>query len=141
MYIATGIILFIIFIFLSILHFYWGLGGRWGADAAIPTKVDSEKVLNPKMPECFFVGFVLLCFAVFSLARATVLFSFLPGWLLKYGLWAIVIIFLFRAIGEFKYVGFFKKIKSTTFGQLDTKYFSPLCLLIAVLALLLLLLK
>ncbi|WP_222439555.1 DUF3995 domain-containing protein [Spirosoma utsteinense] len=34
-----------------------------------------------------------------------------------------------------RYVGFFKKIKHTPFGKNDTRYYSPLCLLIGVLTL------
>jgi len=41
-------------------------------------------------------------------------------------------IFLLRAIGDFNYVGFFKKIKDTNFGKMDSKYYSPLCLVIAI---------
>jgi hypothetical protein len=47
---------------------------------------------------------------------------------------AIAIIFLIRAIGDFRYVGFLKKIKNTKFAKKDTKYYSPLCSLISVLA-------
>jgi hypothetical protein len=34
-------------------------------------------------------------------------------------------------MGEFNYVGFFKKVKDTEFAKWDTKLFSPLCLLIS----------
>ncbi|WP_317130658.1 DUF3995 domain-containing protein [Psychroserpens sp. NJDZ02] len=44
----------------------------------------------------------------------------------------IPLIFLLIAIGEFKYIGFFKSIKKTDFGKLDTKLLSPLCLIIAI---------
>ena len=42
------------------------------------------------------------------------------------------IIFTIRAIGEFNAVGFFKKIRDTEFAIYDTKYFSPLCLILGV---------
>ncbi len=42
--------------------------------------------------------------------------------------WLISAIFIIRAIGDFNAVGFFKKIKQTEFANYDTKYFSPLCL-------------
>jgi hypothetical protein len=60
-----------------------------------------------------------------------------PDWLSKYGLWTIAVIFTLRAIGDFNYVGFFKKIKHTKFGKNDTKYFSPLCLTIGILTIIL----
>ena len=65
----------------------------------------------------------------------------LPDWIIKYGGWIIPIIFILRAIGEFKYVGFFKRIKQTEFGKLDTKFFSPLCLTIGLIGILIELMK
>jgi hypothetical protein len=37
-----------------------------------------------------------------------------------------------RAIGEFKYLGFFKRVTGSKFARLDTLLYSPLCLLLAV---------
>lgn len=132
-----GLFLFFTFGFLSVVHFYWGLGGKWAANAAIPTKENNEKVMNPKLLECFAVAFGLLGLGLFILVRVQILSFKLPSWLMKYGLWAISTIFILRAVGEFKYVGFFKKIKSTPFGQSDTKYYSPLCLIVGCLAMVL----
>ncbi len=50
----------------------------------------------------------------------------------KLGRIIIPIVFIIRAIGEFHYVGFFKQIKDTDFGQMDTLLFSPLCLVIGL---------
>ncbi|MEO6729898.1 MAG: DUF3995 domain-containing protein [Ferruginibacter sp.] len=136
-----GVLLFLIFIFLSAIHFYWGLGGTWGANAAIPTKENNEKLMNPKLFECFVVAIVLLGFGIFVLAYSKSVSINLPTWLLYYGAPALSLLFICRAIGEFKYVGFFKKVKSTRFGQLDTKYYSPLCLLIGFLVMTLVLIK
>jgi hypothetical protein len=113
--------------------FYWGLGGKWGAEAAVPTKENDKKVMNPNGVDCFVVGLGLLSFAVMVLARAQILSFDLPAWLIKCGSWAISAIFILRAIGEFHYVGFFKKVKSTRFARYDTKYYSPLCLAIGIL--------
>jgi Protein of unknown function (DUF3995) len=51
---------------------------------------------------------------------------------MNYGLVVISLLFFLRAIGDFRYVGFFKKVKQTVFARLDSKYYSPLCLFIAV---------
>ncbi|RZK64111.1 MAG: DUF3995 domain-containing protein, partial [Pedobacter sp.] len=59
----------------------------------------------------------------------------LPIWLDRYGLWLIAGIFLLRSIGDFNYVGFFKKVKHTPFGKNDTMYYSPLSFGIGVLTL------
>lgn len=132
-----GSVLFSIFIFLSALHFYWGLGGKWEADAAIPTKETGEKVLNPKPFDCFVVAFGMLACGLFILIRSKLLSVELPFWLLDYGVWVLSILFILRAIGEFKYIGFLKKNRSTEFGRLDTTYYSPLCLTIGLLTMIL----
>ena len=54
-------------------------------------------------------------------------------WLLSIRLWFIPFIFIIRAIGDFRYLGFFKEVKSTEFGTMDTWLYSPLCLMISVL--------
>ena len=130
----TTIIAIILFlIFLSSIHFYWGVGGRWGSEAVIPTKDDNVKVMMPGLLPTFIVAFGLSGFGLFILIKSELISLNLPLWLDNYGLWIIAGIFILRAIGEFNYVGFFKKIKHTKFGQRDTKYYSPLCLLIGIL--------
>jgi len=42
----------------------------------------------------------------------------------------IAVAFFFRAVGDFNYVGFFKKVKNTGFAKRDNRYYSPLCLLV-----------
>jgi len=76
-------------------------------------------------------------FATFVLVKTQLFSMALPTVILNYGVSVITGIFLLRAIGEFRYVGFFKKIKTTPFGQRDTKYYSPLCLLIGIMGILL----
>ena len=53
-------------------------------------------------------------------------------WVYNYGYYFLAGIFILRAIGDFKYVGFFKKVKNTPFAKLDSKFYSPLCLLIGL---------
>lgn len=132
MTILISIILSLVFAFLSAIHFYWGFGGRWGSQAVFPTKNDSIKSNLPGTTPTIIVAFCLLAIGLFILLKAN-FFNFpIPSWLDKYGLWIIAGIFIVRAIGEFNYVGFFKKIKHTKFGQNDTKYYSPLCLTIGI---------
>lgn len=135
---VIAIILFLIFLFISSIHFYWAFGGKWGSDSVLPTKDDSNtKVLNPTMLASLIVGFGLLGFGLFVLTASRIITLDLPYWIDLCGLWIIAGIFILRAIGDFNYVGFFKKIKQTKFGRNDTKYFSPLCLIIGVLIIIL----
>jgi hypothetical protein len=39
----------------------------------------------------------------------------------------LAVLFGGRAIGERRYVGFFKRVRGTTFAWWDTRVFSPLC--------------
>lgn len=121
---------------LSGLHFYWALGGRWGFAQALPTNESGKRVLNPKMIDCLIVGVALFSFAIVHLIVADIVLVKLPVWISHYALWVIGSIFFLRAIGEFKYIGFFKRIKSTPFGRNDSRYYSPLCLLIGINAIL-----
>ena len=133
MKIAAAILLSFIFFFLSGLHIYWGLGGRRGLAGTVPIKADGTKRINPSAFDCFGVAFLLLGAAVFALVRSHLLSVTLPSWLLHAVSWVLLVIFSARAIGEFRYVGFFKKVNSSQFARLDTKYYSPLCVLIAAL--------
>lgn len=135
---VIAIILFLIFLFISSIHFYWAFGGKWGSDAVLPTKDDNNtKVLNPTILPTLIVAFGLIGFGLFILVKSGIIAFNIPLWLDKYGLWIIASIFTLRAIGDFNYVGFFKKIKQTKFGKNDTKYFSPLCLTIGILTIIL----
>jgi glucan phosphoethanolaminetransferase (alkaline phosphatase superfamily) len=133
-------ILLLIFLFLAAIHFYWVFGGQWGKDAVIPTNEHHIKVLKPGPLSTFIVAVGLLIFGVVVwIAAMGASFDSLV-WLHKiahYGLWIIAGIFFLRAMGDFRYVGFFKKHKQTKFGMNDTKYYSPLCLTISLLTIIL----
>ena len=126
---------------LSLLHFYWAFGGQWGFTAALPTNKEGKRLLNPKWQHSLIVGAGLLVFAVYLLVYTDYISLHLPDWMLDSGIWIITVIFLMRAIGDFKYIGFFKKVKGTDFAIGDSKYFSLLCLWLALSSLCLILLR
>ncbi len=136
-----SILLSIILIGLGMIHFNWVIGGEFGFTESLPTKENGERVLNPKKIDSAAVGIGLLAFGLFYILKSGLIEYDLPMWIIKYGGWIIPSIFLLRAIGEFKYVGFFKRIKKTDFGKLDTKFFSPLCLGIGILGIIIQLMK
>ncbi|MEO7175546.1 MAG: DUF3995 domain-containing protein [Saprospiraceae bacterium] len=127
-----SILLSLILIVLGLIHFNWAIGGTFGFAESLPTKENGERVLNPKKIDSAIVGLGLTAFAIFYALRAGLMDYNLPEWIMKYTGWIIPIIFLLRAIGEFKNVGFFKTVKNTDFGKIDTKLFSPLCLIIGI---------
>jgi hypothetical protein len=120
---------------ISALHFYWLLGGKWGGDAAIPTIKDGKLAIQPGIFATLVVALGLLFMALLHLDKIGLIALHLPTFVDAYSLKIIAFIFLIRAIGEFRYVGFFKKINNTQFAQLDTKFYSPLCLLLSTNAL------
>ncbi len=117
---------------ISFIHFYWLLGGKWGGDAALPTSADGKLALQPRIFETLVVALGLLFMALLHTYKVGLVELNLPSWIDTYALRIIAFIFLIRAIGEFRYVGFFKKIKSTKFARLDTRLYSPLCLLLSL---------
>jgi len=117
---------------LSGFHFYWFFGGKWGGEKVIPSKDNTSN--SHKIPKfaTLIVALVLLLFGLSYLLKAGLITIHVPSWFINYAYWFIPAIFTLRAIGEFNYVGFFKKIKHTEFAKADTKLFSPLCLGIGI---------
>jgi hypothetical protein len=75
---------------------------------------------------------VLLLFAGLVGATAEFVEIGIPVRVLSWLCDALALGLLARAIGEFKYVGFFKRVRDSKFARLDTLLYSPLCLLLAV---------
>lgn len=124
-------ILFSVFLLLAAIHFSWALGGVWGFEDSIPKTEDGKWVIKPKKTDSAIVGTGLLLFGIFYLIKGDMISLQLSGWTMIIATWLIPSIFLLRSIGDFKYIGFFKKVKSTEFAAKDSKYYSPLCLGIA----------
>lgn len=116
---------------LSLIHFSWVMGSKWGFDKALPTNKEGTTVLKPSRFDSAMVAIGLFLFATFYLLKGDFISLSVPSYILRYAGWAISSIFLLRAIGDFKYVGFFKKVIGTEFAKLDTLFYSPLCLILA----------
>ncbi len=133
---VIGAMLLLVFLLLAGLHIYWALGGRWGEAAVVPTKADGAQVFSPgRAPTLLVAGGLLGC-ALSVFLYATKL-SIRPEYHLAvvctYALRLVAGLFIVRAIGDFRYVGFFKKHRHTRFAQNDTAYYSPLCLVVGIL--------
>ncbi|MCY0976820.1 DUF3995 domain-containing protein [Chryseobacterium wangxinyae] len=124
---VPGYFLITIFLSIALLHIYWAIGGSWGKNLAIPTTEKGIALFQPSALSCALIGAL---FILFSLSIA------FRGRFSSFIFWVMVFIFFLRAIGDFRYVGFFKKIKKTPFAERDTHFYSPLCLLISLLILL-----
>lgn len=116
---------------ISLLHFYWAIGGRWGADAAVPSTTTGKKLFVPGAVSCAVVGSGLIVFVAIELGCATIFLHFIPVSFFKFGNLVLGFVFMARVIGELKYVGIFKKVKGTLFSANDTRYYVPLCAFIS----------
>ena len=115
--------------FIAGIHFYWASGGKQWADRVLP-QFGEKKVLQPN---AFMTIFVATVFLTFTLIVANQLLRVIDT--ANYGnilTLAIGFIFIARAIGDFKFVGFGKKVTNTTFAYYDTKIFTPYSLSIGL---------
>lgn len=117
--------------FLAGLHLYWAAGGSWGKRLAVP-ETDGKPVFTPSRLSTVAVAIALAIAACIAILRGLFLFSSFPGSPAHWATIAIGLVFSLRAIGEFRFVGFFKRVHGTPFATWDTWLFSPLCLLIAM---------
>jgi hypothetical protein len=122
----------IILAVLAVIHVYWAAGGTLGKSAAIPTR-DGKPIFAPTPFTTNLVAIGLFTMAALNAVKI--------GWIvapgisrfMRAGLWLTAAIFLLRAIGDFRYVGFLKRHRDGRFAKLDTLLYSPLCFLLACL--------
>jgi hypothetical protein len=126
--VATGVT--VVFFVLASWHFYMALRQPVGASGAVPS-VDGKPLFVPSRRSTVAVGVVLLLFATLVAATAGLVRIGLPQNALSGLSVALALGLAARAVGEFKYVGFFKRVRGTRFATLDTLVYSPLCLLLA----------
>lgn len=96
--------------------------------------VDDKRVFHPSPIATGVVALALLIAALIVLGRLHLGGAFLPPSIFHAGTRSLALVFFLRAIGEFRFVGFFKRIRDTRFAYWDTRLFSPLCLLMSMLA-------
>lgn len=121
-----------IFFLLAAIHLYWVTGGGGGMDVSIPTDSNGRKLFRPGRAVTLVVALGLLLFAFGNLAFGGWLQIGLNPLYIRYGILLIAIIFLMRAIGDFRYIGLSKRHKQSRFARWDTRLYIPLCLFLAI---------
>ncbi|MFH1010066.1 MAG: DUF3995 domain-containing protein [bacterium] len=119
----------VILILLGILHVYWAAGGNAGKAAAIPTSAGLP-VLNPSALGTALVALGLFAMATLPAVRVGLLEApevVVANKLVRGGAWLTAVVFAIRAVGDFRYAGFFKRVRDTRFAHLDTWIYSPFC--------------
>ncbi len=113
---------------------FWALGGRLGSGSAIP-EVNGKPAFTPTRAATSAVALALFLASALVLGRAGVFSALVPAALFKWPVLILGFVFLVRAVGEFKLVVLFKRVRCTSFARWDTWLFSPLCLGISCAAL------
>jgi hypothetical protein len=133
--VIAGSVAILILLIVAALHIYWAAGGKVGKGAAIPS-ANGRAVIKPSTFGTAMVAVGLCAMAALVALRIGWLdLPALPGnsVVVEIGTWLIAVVFALRAIGDFRYVGFFKRIRDGKFARLDTLAYSPLCAFVALL--------
>ena len=120
-----------VFVLLAVWHFRMALLPSPGVNGAVPS-VSGKPLFVPSARATMLVGVVLLLFACLVAATAGLVELGISARVLSWLCYALAVGLLARAVGEFKYVGFFKRVRGSKFAKLDTLLYSPVCLLLAV---------
>ena len=95
--------------------------------ASLPA-VNGKPVFQPGPLITTLVGCLLLSMAGLVAATAGLIVVPLSPALLSWLCYGLTTVFLVRAMGDFKLIGFFKKVKNSQFARWDSLAYSPLCL-------------
>ena len=131
--IVASVVLCSLFAALSALHWYWAFGGKWAFVGTMPA-TDGVPLFEPSRRVTGLVACGLLIACLLCAWRGGLIEPRLPAWISRIGVWGLAGLFLWRAIGDFRWVGFFKRMGEPEFAWRDTWIYSPLCVLIAALS-------
>lgn len=123
---TVGSALALVMAALSVVHIVWAFRGVSGSSAVIPSR-GGVPVIQPGPVSTLAVAMGLAIAAYVALAAAGISpwpVQAIPARTVSL---ALALLFAARATGEFRYVGFFKKVRGTRFARWDTRLFSPLC--------------
>lgn len=132
MKLALIFLVILVLLSISILHFYWAFGGKWGIETAMPQQYKAD-YFNPKHAFKIKLATIVVALGliVFSTIVASNYFDFSNFLTQNYsilGTRMVAGVFIIRAIGDFNLFGFFKKPSEDNFAKSDTKIYIPICL-------------
>jgi hypothetical protein len=126
-----AVALTVVFGALSALHVYWALGGPLGKIAAVP-EVKGRPAFVPSALSTLAVAIALALCAVLVAASAGLIVSPVPAPWITWLACLLALALVARAVGDFRLVGFFKRVRGTRFARLDSAVYAPLCLALGV---------
>lgn len=116
---------------LAAAHFWWAAIGTAGPKVVIPEK-DGKPLFRPGRSVTAVVALALCAASLLVAERSLGTFGFIWPGVVSGGCWLLAALLIARAVGEFRYLGLFKSVRTTAFGQFDTVVYTPLCLLLGI---------
>ena len=126
-----ALVVVIAFVALSAIHVYWALGGGMGKAAAVP-ELNSRPAFVPSARSTLAVAVGLASCAVLVAASAGLVVSSSPAAWVTWLSFVLALVLIARAVGDFRLVGFFKRVRGTRFARLDSAVYAPLCLVLGL---------
>lgn len=120
-----------VFIVLAAIHVYWAMGGRLGHSSAVPSQ-QGRPAFVPSATATLAVSVALCLCAVVVAAAARLITAPVPSSWITWIAYALALGLIARAIGDFRLVGFFKRVRDSDFARMDTAIYAPLCLVLGV---------
>ena len=129
---SAALSLVVVFLALAAIHVYWALGGRWGVSAKLP-EVGGTRAFHPG--RATFAATAMLFGAaalIVALRAGLVRLAWVPRLVPEVGIWVVTVALLLRALGDFRLVGLFKRVRHTGYARRDNRYFTPLSIALAL---------
>jgi len=123
-----------VFAGLAAIHVRWTFTGPGSFTAGVPTRPDGSPVLSPGPVAAFGVAALLVASGWILLERAGLGPGFLAAPAPAIGSAGVAVVLLLRGIGDFRYVGLFKRVRDTPFARMDSGVYTPLVLVLAAVA-------
>ena len=127
----VGVLLAAVFVILALFHVDWTFRGIPTRIPVVPDIPDKPPI-NPSPASCLGVATALALAAVVTLASADLMLTAIPYRLRMIAGLVLGGVFVLRAVGDFRLVGFFKSVRGTDFASWDSWLYSPLCLAIGI---------
>ena len=124
----------VVFAGLAAIHVRWAFTGPGAFSAGVPTRPDGSPALSPGPVAALGVAALLLASGWLLLERAGFGPHLLAPPIPAIGTAGVAVVLLLRGIGDFRYVGLFKRVRDTPFGRMDSRYYTPLVLILASVA-------
>ncbi|RQO29861.1 hypothetical protein DBR32_14880 [Taibaiella sp. KBW10] len=122
----------IIFLFLSILHLYWAISNDPGVFEMIPTDAGGRTIWKPRPIWLFLGAFMFYAFAMVNMFNEEFINLVISKKVINVAMAVIALAFFVRFVGDFRYVGISKTLRTSPFARRDSRIYVPFCLVMSL---------